>query len=185
MVNPANPFVAEKPTGKDLETVAAQLGRVPRDVSAVAHRCPCGQADVVQTPPRLADGTPFPTFYYATCPRLTGEISTLESSGLMTQMNERLQNDPQLAGEYLAAHIDYEAVRTALAKQENLEVPEITGVTAGGMPDRVKCLHSLIAHSLAAGVGVNPLGDEALSALSPWWLNKPCSDISYLLGEVE
>jgi hypothetical protein len=140
---------------------------------------------VVQTPPRLADGTPFPTFYYATCPRLTGAISTLESSGMMTQMNERLQNDPQLAGEHLAAHVDYEAARTALAKQENLEVPEITGVTAGGMPDRVKCLHSLVAHSLAVGVGVNPLGDEALSALQPWWLNKPCSEISNLLDEVE
>ncbi|NDI08904.1 MAG: DUF501 domain-containing protein, partial [Actinobacteria bacterium] len=111
--------------------------------------------------------------------------STLESSGLMTQMNERLQNDPQLAGEYLAAHIDYEAARTALAKQENLEVPEITGVTAGGMPDRVKCLHSLVAHSLAAGAGVNPLGDEALSALDPWWLTKPCSQVSNLLDEVE
>jgi len=176
MVEPTDPFVSEKPTDKDLETVAAQLGRAPRDVSAVAHRCACGQVDVVQTPPRLADGTPFPTFYYATCPRLTGAISTLESS---------LQNDPQLAGEYLAAHVDYEAARTALAKQENLEVPEITGVTAGGMPDRVKCLHSLVAHSLAAGVGVNPLGDEALSALQPWWLNKPCSEISNLLDEVE
>jgi hypothetical protein len=104
---------------------------------------------------------------------------------MMTQMNERLQNDPQLAGEYLAAHVDYEAARTALAKQENLVVPEITGVTAGGMPDRVKCLHSLVAHSLAAGSGVNPLGDEALSALQPWWLNKPCSVISNLLDEVE
>ena len=53
------------------------------------------------------------------------------------------------------------------------------------MPDRVKCLHSLVAHSLAAGVGVNPLGDEALIALEPWWLNKPCSQISNLLDEVE
>ena len=185
MVKPTDAFVAERPKDKDLETVAAQLGRAPRDVSAVAHRCPCGQVDVVQTPPRLADGTPFPTFYYATCPRLTGAISTLESSGLMTQMNERLQNDPQLAGEYLAAHVDYEAARSALAKKENLDVPEITGVTAGGMPDRVKCLHSLVAHSLAAGVDVNPLGDEALSALEPWWLNKPCSQISNLLDEVE
>jgi len=185
MVKPAKAFPAEKASEIDLQIVEAQLGRTPRDVLAIAHRCPCGAPDVVQTPPRLADGTPFPTFYYATCPRLTGAISTLESSGLMTQMNERLQNDPQLAGEYLAAHVDYEAARTALAKQENLEVPEITGVTAGGMPDRVKCLHSLVAHSLAAGVGVNPLGDEALSALQPWWLNKPCSEISNLLDEEE
>jgi hypothetical protein len=131
----------------------------------------------------LADGTPFPTFYYATCPKLTGAISTLESSGLMTQMNERLQSDAKLAGEYLAAHVDYEAARSAVAKQVNLDVPEIKGVTAGGMPDRVKCLHSLIAHALAAGSDVNPLGDEALIALESWWLTKPCSEISNLLGE--
>ena len=64
-------------------------------------------------------------------------------------------------------------------------MPEIAGVTAGGMPDRVKCLHSLVAHALAAGVSVNPLGDEALNALSPWWLAKPCSQISNLLAKVE
>jgi hypothetical protein len=185
MVEPTDAFVTKRPTEEDLEMVAAQLGRAPRDVAAVAHRCPCGQVDVIQTPPRLADGTPFPTFYYATCPRLTAAISTLESTGLMTQMNERLQNDPQLAGRYLAAHLDYEAAREALAKLENLVVPEIIGVTAGGMPDRVKCLHSLIAHSLAAGVGVNPLGDEALGLLPPWWLDKPCSQIGNLLEEVE
>jgi hypothetical protein len=101
----------------------------------------------------------------------------------MAQMNERLQSDAELAGDYLAAHVDYEAARSAVAKQVNLEVPEIKGVTAGGMPDRVKCLHSLIAHSLAAGSDVNPLGDEALIALESWWLSKPCSEISNLLGE--
>jgi hypothetical protein len=103
----------------------------------------------------------------------------------MAQMNERLQNDPILAGDYLAAHVDYEAARSALAKQENLDVPEIDGVTAGGMPDRVKCLHSLVAHSLAAGEGVNPLGDEALAALDNWWVSRPCNLISNLLDEEE
>jgi hypothetical protein len=88
-----------------------------------------------------------------------------------------------LAGDYLAAHLDYEASRSAVAKQTNLDVPEIAGVTAGGMPDRVKCLHSLIAHTLAAGSDVNPLGDEALSALDPWWLSKPCTQISNLMNE--
>ena len=90
MVNPGDEFKREEPTQSDLEIVQAQLGRAPRDVSAIAHRCPCGAPDVVETPPRLADGTPFPTFYYATCPKLTGAISTLESSGIMATMNERL-----------------------------------------------------------------------------------------------
>lgn len=156
----------------DLEAIESQLGRTPRDVMDVAHRCPCGQPDVVTTQPRLADGTPFPTYYYATCPRLTAAISTLESSGLMAQMSERLQNDPELAGAYAAAHVDYLASRAATG----ISVPEIEGISAGGMPERVKCLHVLIAQSLANGEGVNPLGDEALAKLEPWWQTNPCSE---------
>lgn len=157
-------------TAADLECIQEQLGRKPRDVHAIAYRCPCGNPAVVETPPRLADGTPFPTFYYATCPKLTGAISTLESSGLMGEMNQRLMVDAELAGAYAAAHEDYLAARAALG----IHVSEIQGISAGGMPERVKCLHSLIAHSLAAGPGVNPLGDEALEKLPQWWLDKPC-----------
>ena len=154
----------------DLECIGRQLQRQPRDVHAIAYRCPCGNPAVVETPPRLADGTPFPTFYYATCPKLTAAISTLENGGLMSEMNDRLKKDPELAGAYAAAHEDYLAARAALG----VEVPEVDGISAGGMPDRVKCLHSLVAHSLAAGPEVNPLGDEALAKLPKWWLDAPC-----------
>ena len=154
----------------DLDCIGRQLQRQPRDVHAIAYRCPCGNPAVVETPPRLADGTPFPTFYYATCPKLTAAISTLENGGLMSEMNDRLKKDPELAGAYAAAHEDYLAARAALG----VEVPEIDGISAGGMPDRVKCLHSLVAHSLAAGPEVNPLGDEALAKLPKWWLDAPC-----------
>jgi uncharacterized protein len=162
--------MSDTPTPEDLRVIEVQIGRVPRDVHRIANRCPCGNPAVVETPPRLSDGTPFPTFYYATCPRLTAAISTLETSGMMAQMEARLKVDPQLHGAYRAAHDDYEAARNALG----LDVPEVTGITAGGMPDRVKCLHALIAHSLAAGEGVNPLGDEALAALPKWWVNEHC-----------
>lgn len=161
------------PSEHDLAIIREQLGRTPRDVHQIAHRCPCGEADVVETPPRLSDGTPFPTFFYATCPRLTGAISTLESSGLMAEMNERLASDITLQGRYYAAHIDYMAAREALG----MEVPEVAGISAGGMPDRVKCLHSLIAHSLASGEGVNIFGDEALAKLPNWWGDQPCSGL--------
>ena len=160
-----------KPSERDLSVVKEQLGRTPRDVHGVAHRCPCGEVSVDETPPRLGDGTPFPTFYYATCPRLTGAISTLESTGLMAEMNERLAVDAELAGAYAAAHDDYLAARAAL----KMDVPEVEGISAGGMPNRVKCLHSLVAHSLSAGPGVNPLGDEALSKLPEWWQEHPCN----------
>jgi len=154
----------------DLDCIGRQLQRQPRDVHAIAYRCPCGNPAVVETPPRLADGTPFPTFYYATCPKLTAAISTLENGGLMSDMNDRLKKDPELAGAYAAAHEDYLAARAALG----VDVPEVDGISAGGMPDRVKCLHSLVAHSLAAGPEVNPLGDEALAKLPKWWSDAPC-----------
>lgn len=157
------------PTSSDLDAVAAQLGRPARGVAAIAHRCPCGLPDVVQTEPRLPDGTPFPTVYYLTCPRACSEIGTLEGSGLMAAMTSRLHADDELAAAYRQAHEAYLAARSALG-----EVPEIAGVSAGGMPDRVKCLHVLVAHSLAAGPGTNPLGDEALAMLGSWWSPGPC-----------
>ena len=154
----------------DLDCIQTQLGRTPRDVHAIAYRCPCGKPAVVETPPRLEDGTPFPTFYYDTCPRLTAVISTLETTGLMGEMNDRLETDAELAAGYAAAHNQYIAARSALG----VDVPEVENVSAGGMPNRVKCLHSLVAHSLAAGPDVNPLGDEALAKLPEWWKNNPC-----------
>lgn len=166
----AGPPSGEPPTAADLRAVHGQLGREPRGVVAVAHRCPCGDPDVLRTAPRLPDGTPFPTSFYVTCPRLTGAISTLESEGVMRQMQDRLAEDPQLASSYAAAHEDYLRRRSELA-----EIPEIAGVSAGGMPTRVKCLHVLVGHSLAAGPGVNPLGDEALEMLPRWW-EQPCRD---------
>jgi uncharacterized protein len=153
----------------DRAAVAAQLGRPPRAMRAVAHRCPCGRPDVVESSPRLADGTPFPTLYYLTCPRAASAIGTLEASGLMRTMTSRLARDGDLAVAYRLAHESY------LARREQIgQVEEIEGVSAGGMPTRVKCLHVLVAHSLAVGRGVNPLGDEALDALEPWWTAGPC-----------
>jgi hypothetical protein len=153
----------------DLAAVEAQLGRRPRGTRAVAHRCPCGLPDVVMTEPRLPDGTPFPTTYYLTCPRAASLIGTLEGSGLMREMEDRLRTDEDLAASYAAAHRAYLADRATLG-----DVPEIEGVSAGGMPDRVKCLHVLAAHALAAGPGVNPLGDEVLDLLGEWWADGPC-----------
>jgi uncharacterized protein len=153
----------------DLVAVEAQLGRRPRGSRAVAHRCPCGRPDVVQTSPRLPDGTPFPTLYYLTCPRAAAAVSTLESAGLMREMSGRLGEDPDLAARYERAHERY------LDRREAIEhVPEIAGVSAGGMPGRVKCLHVQVAHALAEGPGVNPFGDETLERIGPWWTDGPC-----------
>jgi hypothetical protein len=135
----------------------------------VAHRCPCGLPDAVQTNPRLPDGTPFPTLYYLTCPRAVSAVSALESGGLMKRMNARLAEDPALADAYREAHERYLARREELA-----EVAEISGVSAGGMPGRVKCLHVHLAHRLAEGPTVNPFGDETYDLVAPWWTEGPC-----------
>jgi len=153
----------------DEAAVTRQLGRAPRGVVGVAHRCPCGQPDVVKTSPRLPDGTPFPTLYYLTCPKAAALIGTLESSGLMRDMEARLAVDPDLAEQYRTAHDAYLGERNAIEP-----VTELDGISAGGMPSRVKCLHVLVAHALAAGPGVNPLGDEAVDALGEWWTGTPC-----------
>ncbi|MCG7611240.1 MULTISPECIES: DUF501 domain-containing protein [Mycobacterium] len=143
----------------DIEAVTRQLGREPRGVLEVAYRCPNGEPGVVKTAPKLPDGTPFPTLYYLTHPALTAAASRLESSGLMREMSERLQRDEDLAAAYLRAHESYLAERDAIE-------PLGTTFTGGGMPDRVKCLHVVMAHSLAKGRGVNPFGDEALALLA-------------------
>ena len=154
----------------DLRIIREQLGRVPRGVVEIAHRCACGAPDVVRTEPRLPDGTPFPTSYYLTCPRLASAIGTLESEGVMREMEARLQTDPALALQYQQAHEHY------LARREELgHVDEIAGISAGGMPDRVKCLHVLAGHSLAAGPGVNPFGDEVLVLVGQYWQRNSCA----------
>ncbi len=162
----------------DEATVAAQLGRTPRAIHDVGHRCPCGNPDVVTTAPRLPNGTPFPTTFYLTCPRAASLIGTLEGSGLMKDMQARLGDDPELADRYRRAHDAYLSFRDALAREAGQDVPEIDGISAGGMPDRVKCLHVLAGHALAAGPGVNPLGDEVLELLGEWWAAGPCVSVS-------
>jgi hypothetical protein len=154
---------------RDVRAVGLQLGREPRAIRDVAHRCGCGLPDVVETNPRLEDGTPFPTLYYLTCPRAASLIGTLESSGLMKEMTERLETDPELKAKYEAAAADYVGRRDQAEVLENVPAQ-------GGMPTRVKCLHVLVGHSLAVGPGVNPFGDEALALLDDWSRKGPCVD---------
>lgn len=146
----------DPPSAADVATVSHQLGRPARNVIGIAARCACGAPTVVATRPRLDDGTPFPTLYYLSHPAATAAISALEATGVMPEL-AALLDEPELAAAYLAAHESY------LADRESIEsVPEIAGISAGGMPSRVKCLHALAGHALAAGPGVNPIGDRAL-----------------------
>src|SRR5690625_7279290 len=117
------PVPTEPVAQEDLETVANQLGRVPRGTVAIAARCVCGAPVVVRTAPRLPDGTPFPTTYYLTHPGATGAVSTLESSGVMRQWSQELLEDADLSAAYRRAHEAYLADRAVLG-----EVEEIAGI---------------------------------------------------------
>ncbi len=161
------------PSAADVAVVTQQLGRPPRGLLRVAHRCPCGLPDVVETAPRLADGTPFPTLYYLTCPRAVGAVSRLEAGGLMREMTQRVATQPDVRRDYLTAHRDYLARRDQAARAAGVEPLPPGTPSAGGMPDRVKCLHALVAHELAAP-GASPLGREAVLAAGEWWRPGPC-----------
>jgi hypothetical protein len=171
----ASPEKSRQASERDLDVLSRQLGRPVRDVVEIPARCVCGNPLVAATAPRLSNGTPFPTTFYLTHPVITSAVSRLEASGLMTEMNGRLATDALLAKRYQAAHEAYLSSRNEIGARCGIgSVPEIDGVSAGGMPTRVKCLHVLVGHSLAAGPGVNPLGDEALAAISEWWTVDRC-----------
>lgn len=164
------------PSARDLDVLSRQLGRPVRDVVEIGARCVCGNPLVATTAPRLSNGIPFPTTYYLSHPVVTSAVSRLEADGVMTEMSDRLTADAGLAERYRAAHEAYLAARDAVGQRAGTgPVPEIDGVSAGGMPTRVKCLHVLVGHSLAAGPGVNPLGDEAIARIAPWWTPEHCS----------
>lgn len=145
-------------TDADIAAVSEQLGRPARNVVGIAARCVCGRPTVVSTSPRLDDGTPFPTFYYLSHPAATAAMSQLEATQVMNEYNDLLAEDEDVRDQYRAAHEQYLADRESIGV-----VAELAGVSAGGMPTRVKCLHALAAHALAAGPGVNPIGDRALA----------------------
>jgi uncharacterized protein len=165
----------------DTAAVTLQLGRPPRGARAVAHRCPCGLPDVIETSPRLPDGTPFPTLYYLTCVRASAAASRLEAGGLMRDMTVRLAADDQLRESYRSAHRDYAARRAAAASESGVQPLPSGAATAGGMPDRVKCLHALVAHELAVP-GSNPFGREAILAMGQWWAAGPCVSLAAAHG---
>ena len=141
-----------KPTEQDIRVLSAQLGRKVRDVVEIPARCVCGNPLVAATAPRLSNGTPFPTVFYLAHPVITAAASRLEAGGLMYEMTDALTEDAELAAAYAAAHENYLAERERIRLISGTdEVPEIDGISAGGMPTRVKCLHAVIGHTLSVG----------------------------------
>ena len=174
-MSPVPPLVA----GADAAVVAGQLGREPHAMSAVAARCPFGFPAVVEDLPYDAEGRPFPTLYYCTCPTLVAAVSRRESDGGVARWTARLAADPTLARSAADAAADSAVRRTDLAREYGLAMVDggaslATGV--GGVADllAVKCLHAHVAHALARPGYV--LGDEILAEVEhPWCDDRRCA----------
>jgi hypothetical protein len=165
--------------GTDLAVVAGQIGRDPQAMSAVAARCPFGLPAVVEDLPYDAQGRPFPTLYYCTCPTLVAAVSRLESAGGVAAWTRRAAADPALARSLAAAAADSVRRRKALVFLDGRPMLDdgaslATGVGGVGDAAAVKCLHAHVAHALA-----NPgyrFGEAVLAEVAePWCDDRRCA----------
>lgn len=170
---------AERPALDDAEgrVAAAMIGRPLRGRSAAAVRCGWGLPAVLRVGPQLDDGTPFPTTFWLACPLASKHVGRLEAQGAMVGFNELLGEDPDIASQYAAAHHRYVAFRSELGP------PVPRDPSAGGMPNRVKCLHSLYAHHLATCD--NPIGARVARSIEPMACPAPCVDTPKALEDAE
>lgn len=146
---------------------SAMIGRPLRSRSAAAVRCAWGLPAVLRVDPRLDDGTPFPTTFWLACPLAVHHVGRLEAEQMMVGMNQRLEVDEGFAEAYAAGHRRYRSFRERLGPP----LPR-AAATAGGMPDRVKCLHALYAHHLATRD--NPVGQAVAEQIEPMPCPAPC-----------
>jgi hypothetical protein len=123
---------------------------------------------VIESHPRLEDGSPFPTLYWLTCPVMVKRASTLESEGWMEELNERLARDDGLRTRLGASLESYKQRRDS--HEELVPAP----APPGGGPDRVKCLHAHTAHALASP---NPVGALVLSLAGFPDCRRPCVEV--------
>jgi exopolyphosphatase/guanosine-5'-triphosphate,3'-diphosphate pyrophosphatase len=126
----------------------------------VVARCTGGHPLVIRNDPVGADGAPFPTRYWLTCPDAVKAVSRLESEGSIAELNEQAARDESFARSLEAAHRAYASERdTALPSA----VAAGTGV--GGTRAGVKCLHAHYAYRL--GGGDDPVGTWVAERIEP------------------
>lgn len=151
--------LAEADTATDASIVAAQIGREPRAPWHVATRCAHGFPSVIASPSRLADGTPFPTHMWLTCPHVASAASAAESRGETAAWAARLAGDAALAGDVRAADAHLRALRAEASG--GADACAAVGVAGQRDPLATKCLH---AHAALALAGVaDPVGRQLLA----------------------
>ncbi|HTR32661.1 MAG TPA: DUF501 domain-containing protein [Gaiellaceae bacterium] len=147
----------------DEELVERQIGRRPRAFLRVAVRCPFGRPAVTEQAPFDADGRPFPTQFYVTCPQLVAAISRLEAAGGVERWSAAAREDPELAA----------SLADAQAEQRRLR-PELDAGIGGSTRDgSLKCLHAHAAFGLARPGYA--LGDRILAELPSLWPDTCCT----------
>ncbi|WP_110647906.1 DUF501 domain-containing protein [Salinicola peritrichatus] len=153
----------QTPTEAQLSVISEQLGRQPRGLEAVAATDSHGRPLVLRMAP-IVDDAPFPTLYWLSCERLKVVLSRLEASGVIKQLEARLQTDPEWLASYHASHADYVRQRWEFMSDEQRETVERRGFSrlmrergVGGIAnwDQVRCLHTQYAHHLC---GDNAIG---------------------------
>ncbi len=146
----------------DEAVVARQLGRPPRAFRRVVVRCPYGRPAVTEQWPRAADGAPFPTTYYLTCPQLVAKISRLEADGGVERWTQAVRESPELRASLDLASAEQQALR-----------PDIPGGIGGSIRGgSLKCLHAHAAFALARpGYEV---GEQILDELGDLWPDSGC-----------
>jgi exopolyphosphatase / guanosine-5'-triphosphate,3'-diphosphate pyrophosphatase len=143
----------------DLIAVREQLGREPTVPFSVVARCTGGHPLVIRNAAADADGTPFPTTYWLTCPAAAKAVSRLEAGGAIARLNARADADAAFAAALEAAH------REAAAERADA-LPGADGWGGvGGTRRGVKCLHAHYANHLAGGG--DPVGAEVAAAVEP------------------
>jgi len=154
----------------DRSVVAAQIGRPPRSTVEVTVRCLLGLPVVIEVPPLLDDGTPFPTQFWLSCPLAAKRIGRLEGAGGVKAAEERLAADPELASRHQAAMERYRRRRDR-ALPDGYAGPRPRG-GVGGAGAGVKCLH---AHYADHAVGSdNPVGEDVAAHIEPLDCTVPC-----------
>ena len=135
-------------TNRNKQIVEIQLGRKLRSEVTVTTSCHFNLPVVIKVPPNLDDGTPFPTTYWLSCPMYTKKIGSLESKGLIKELDSQIQSDKNLYKQWIGRQESYEAERNDEV-DENSKIPPYGGV--GGARESIKCLHSHFADQLATG----------------------------------
>jgi hypothetical protein len=146
----------------DLAIVEHQLGRPPRAFRRVAARCPFGRPAVTEQAPFAADGSPFPTQFWLTCPQLVAQIARLEAAGGVERWSRAAAEDRTLARSLEQAHAEQRRLRP--------ELP--VGIGGASRTGSLKCLHAHAAFALARP-GYE-LGDRILADAAPLWPQDRC-----------